>query len=162
MRASPSPLDLAWRTVFRIGFPLARLWWRLRQPPHEGALVAVCVGQALLLVRPSYRAKWTFPGGGIRPGELPEAAARRELAEETGLAAPSLLPAGIIRGAWDGRPDRVHFFELRLEQLPSLKLDGREIIAARLISPDELGGLALTGSVAAFLETKPGLALRNH
>jgi len=25
----PSLLDLAWRTAFRVGFPLARIWWRL-------------------------------------------------------------------------------------------------------------------------------------
>jgi 8-oxo-dGTP diphosphatase len=44
-------LDAAWRTAYRVGFPLARIWWRLRHQQHEGALVAVYVGQALLLVR---------------------------------------------------------------------------------------------------------------
>lgn len=39
----------------------------------------------------------------------------------------------------------MHFFELRLDRLPELQLDNREIIGARLISPSELRGMALTG-----------------
>jgi NUDIX domain len=85
--AFSSLLDLAWRTAFRLGFPPARIWWWLARPRHEGAVVAVYVGPALLLVRSSYRVGWHLPGGGVRRGEMPEAAARRELAEEIGLAA---------------------------------------------------------------------------
>jgi 8-oxo-dGTP diphosphatase len=154
-QSAPAPsfplLDLAWRTAFRLGFPLARLWWQLRRPHHQGALVAIYVGPALLLVRSSYRVAWNLPGGGVRPGETPEAAARRELAEEIGVTAATLLPAGVACGIWDGRRDRVHFFELRLSQMPELHLDNREIVAARLVAPDELSGLVLTGPVAAYL-----------
>src|SRR5882672_5272255 len=146
-----SLLDLAWRTAFRLGFPLARMWWQLTRPRHEGAMVAVYVGPALLLVRSSYRVGWQLPGGGVRRGEMPEVAARRELAEEIGLAASALLPAGVTCGIWDGRRDRVHFFELRLVELPQLQLDNREVIAARLTSPAELQSMVLTGPVAAYL-----------
>ena len=144
--------DAARRLIFRLGFPLARILWRFRRAGHEGALVAVYVGRTVLLVRSSYRIEWNFPGGTVRRGETPEVAARREMAEEIGLAgAYPLLAAGEACGFWDGRRDRVHFFELRLERLPELQVDNREIVAARLISPSELRGMALTGPVAVYL-----------
>jgi 8-oxo-dGTP pyrophosphatase MutT (NUDIX family) len=127
------------------------MWWRVRRPRHEGALVAVYVGRELLLLRSSYRVTWNLPGGAVRRGETPEAAALRELAEEIGLVAQELLSAGDAFGNWGGRRSRVHYFELRLDRLPDLRLDNREIIAARLVSPDELPGMAVTGPVAAYL-----------
>jgi 8-oxo-dGTP pyrophosphatase MutT (NUDIX family) len=144
-------VDLAWRMTFRLGFPLARLWWRVRRPTHEGALVAVYVGPALLLLRSSYQVKWCLPGGGVQRGETPEAAARRELVEEIGFAPAELRLACVLRGNWDGRDDTVHVFELRLEALPALRLDNREIVAARLVPPEVLRRTALTGPVAAYV-----------
>ncbi len=145
------PLDAFWRTAYRFGFPLARVWWRLRRAQHEGALVAVYVDQGLLLLRSSYRAEWNFPGGTVKSGETPDVAAAREGVEEIGLAAPQLRPAGETNGVWDGRQDRVHFFELRLDRLPELKLDNREIVEARIAPPEELGSMAVTGPVAVYL-----------
>ncbi|MFD1556988.1 NUDIX domain-containing protein [Paraburkholderia silviterrae] len=144
-------INAVWRVALRLAFPLARVWWRLRRPRHEGALVAIYVGQALLLLKSSYRAEWNFPGGSVRPGEAPDAAARREMDEEIGLSSYTLVAAGSTFGIWDGRRDRVHFFELHLDCLPELRLDNREIVAARLASPEELGGLAVTDAVAAYL-----------
>jgi 8-oxo-dGTP diphosphatase len=147
-----SPLiDAAYRTAYRLGFPAARIWWRLTGARHEGAIVAVHVGGLLLLLRSSYRREWNFPGGSVRHGESPDEAARRELAEEIGLSASSLVPAGEVSGFWEGRQDRVHLFELRLDRLPELRLDNREIVAARLATEEELGKLALTAPVAAYL-----------
>lgn len=156
-RARPVMLiDAVWRMALRVGFRLARVWWHVRRPRHEGALVAIYVGQALLLLKSSYRAEWNFPGGSIRPGEAPEAAARREMEEEIGLASCPLVPAGSASGIWDGRRDQVYFFELRLDRMPELRLDNREIVAAQLASPEQLRGLALTGAVVAYLSGDRG------
>jgi len=144
-------IDFVWRMVLRLGYRCARVWWHLRRPRHEGALVAIYVGQALLLVKASYRAEWNFPGGSLQPGETPDAAARREMEEEIGLSSHALRPAGSVCGSWEGRRDRVHFFELHLDRMPELRLDNREIVAAHLVSPEELHGIALTGAVVAYL-----------
>lgn len=88
--------------------------------------MVVCIGQELLLVRSSYRAEWTLPGGGIRRGESPYRAAQRELAEEIGLQTTGMRPFGVASGLWDGRRDRIHFFELRLDWLPELQFDDHE------------------------------------
>lgn len=143
--------DFIWRIVLRVGFRLARIWWHVRRPSHEGALVAIYVGQALLLVKSSYRSEWGLPGGSIHPGEAPDTAARREMQEELGFSSNALRSVGSVSGVWDGRRDRVHFFELRLDSAPDLRLDNREIIATRLASPEELSGIALTAAVAAYL-----------
>lgn len=144
-------IDFVWRVVLRFGFRIARAWWHLRRPHHEGALVAIYVGPALLLLKSSYRTEWNFPGGSLHPGETPDAAARREMEEEIGLPSSPLIPAGSASGIWDGRRDRVHFFELHLDALPELRLDNREIVAARLVPLEQLHGMALTGAVVAYL-----------
>jgi len=136
--------------LLRTGYQLARVWWHLRRPHHEGALVAIYVGRTLLLVKSSYRPEWNLPGGSVSAGETPYEAALRELDEEIGFSSHALIPAGSACGVWDGRRDTVHFFELRLDSLPELRLDNREIVAAHLASPEELRGIALTGAAAAY------------
>jgi 8-oxo-dGTP diphosphatase len=153
VQQSPAPTlrDVAWQAVFRAGFPWLRRWWRLRGSKPPGALVVVYVGERLLLVRSSYRTAWNFPGGNLRRGESPEAGARRELFEEVGISAAALTPCGHGGGKWEGNQDQVHFFKLRLDHLPELRLDNREIIGAKLVSAEELGTMPVTGAVRCYM-----------
>jgi NUDIX domain len=89
---------------------------------------------------------------GTRVGQA-EVAARRELAEEIGLRTPEPLEAADeARGLWDGRRDHVRFFALRLEALPPLRLDNREIVGARLVPLDEALELPVTEPVRVYIE----------
>ncbi len=131
-------MDRLWRAAYRFGFRAARLWWRLRHPDHDGAVVAVWFGGRILAVQQSYRSNLSWPGGGVRRGEDAREAARRELAEELGLVVRSddLVLAREMVVEWDWRRDHVRIFELRLSTEPVIRIDRREIVAAWFLDPE--------------------------
>ncbi len=72
---------------------------------RERATVVVIRSGRVLLVR-DVGPVFAMPGGGIEPGESPEAAAVRELREETGLAATRVAPLFV----WESAIHRHHVF----------------------------------------------------
>ncbi len=70
-------------------------------------------GEVLLLKRPEgvhCGGLWSFPGGKIEAGETPLAAARRELAEETGLAGTDWRLLGEHEYRYPDRALHFHLF----------------------------------------------------
>lgn len=125
---------------------LRHQWRRLRGTPIAGCSIIVHdFSGAILLMRHSYGpAVWSFPGGGIGGREEPEAAARRELHEETGLEAAELLLVSVIEEVISGSPHCCHLFSAICNGYA--RPDGREVIDARFFPmhslPHPLGGTA--------------------
>ncbi|TDC71961.1 NUDIX hydrolase [Streptomyces hainanensis] len=133
----------------------------VQSPPPRAETLAAGVllfddRDRVLLVDPTYKPGWEFPGGVVEPGEAPARAALREVAEELGLSLgrePALLVVD-----WEP-PSPTHFGGLRLlfdggrlapERTRELLLPGEELRdwcfataeeAERLLSPNRVARL---------------------
>ncbi|HEX8118032.1 MAG TPA: NUDIX domain-containing protein [Pyrinomonadaceae bacterium] len=80
-------------------YPLLRLYWLTFRPDVLGVRCVVeFEGRVLLIRNPYGPMKWELPGGGVRRGERPEDAARREVFEEVGILLTELRPLGRYTG----------------------------------------------------------------
>jgi 8-oxo-dGTP pyrophosphatase MutT (NUDIX family) len=85
---------------------------------HAGGVVFRTVdGERKYLLVESSKSpgEWVLPKGHIDPGETPEAAAAREVAEEAGVRAAVVARAGESQYAVGRQPVRVVFFLMRYQ-----------------------------------------------
>ena len=146
----PDNLDLYRPNVGIVLFNAQGLVWMGRRKAHP-----LHPGQEHVA---SLRHPWQFPQGGVDDGEALEAAARRELTEETGVVSARLLartdgwiaytfPPGVQkRGKWKGQKQVWYAFrfegdesEIQLDQHETIEFDawrwGRLEEAPDLIVP---------------------------
>lgn len=125
------------RTVVQIGVVDARGWLLLQERDD------------LAPVDPD---KWSLVGGGVEPGESAAAAARRELAEETGVVRDDLTHLGrfVVPCEVHGQ-DEVELFVVRTD-LTDDDIEcheGRQIV---FVHPDSVASLDLNSSTRALYE----------
>ncbi len=114
---------------------------------------AICVIEradgAILLVRLSYRNSWGLPGGLLRRGETPAAAARREVHEEAGLDVELVDDPAIVVDAPAQRVDVIYKARLGVGADPdAARPSSPEIVAVGWFPPDELPDLQFEASGA--------------
>ena len=150
----PSVLDLAWRCALNVAYRAMLVFCFVFRPRHRGALVAIWCNDRLLVVRNSYRDGLSLPGGGIKGAERPVDAAARELHEELGLVvAPDALEfVADIPVFFEYQRDVCTFFELHLDEPPTLYPDGREVIWAGFMAEVDVDGPQLVLPVRAYLK----------
>ncbi len=107
---------------------------------------------SLLILKPTYKAGWTVPGGQIEAdGETPWEGCRREVEEETGLVVTSgrLVCVDFLRPR-RGRPGGLRFlFDCGVigdDETRHIVLQAEEISASRWVPEDEAARL-LSGPV---------------
>ena len=78
---------------------------------------------------------WTFPGGGVKRDETPEAAARREIKEEVGIDLAEVKKLGEFLSTRYFKYDTVYCFFSRVSK-PDFSVDNGEVIEARWFDPN--------------------------
>jgi 8-oxo-dGTP diphosphatase len=120
--------------------------------------VALVRGATILLVkraRAPSKGFYAFPGGRVEAGESLEAAARRELMEETGLSAGPLTPVEeILIEGHDGDPPTAFLLTVFSGQADDGEpVAGDDAEEAAFHTLDEVGRLPTVGSVLNISET---------
>ena len=137
---------------------------------HPGAVVVVAERPdgSFVLVRQFRTAigevMLEMVAGGLEPGEQPEAAARREMEEESGYVVESLRPLGVIVPCPGYSAERLHCFHARVGQQPgATRPDFDEQVTAVVMTGDEIaaaiagGGLTDAKSIAIWHLATGGL-----
>lgn len=125
----------------------AQLYHAVKQADYIAIVALTPSGQIPLVrqFRPAIeRFTWELPAGLVDPGEEPADTARRELLEETGYPARTLVPLGTTAPCTARFSNWMHsFFVETAEQEANFRPEpGMEI---RLVTPQELTGLISSG-----------------
>ncbi|MFE1991121.1 NUDIX hydrolase [Streptomyces parvulus] len=147
-----TPYEAAARVAEAVGSGAVPACDIVQTPEPTGETVAAGVllfddHDRVLLVDPTYKPGWEFPGGVVEPGEAPARAGMREVREETGLLlddVPALLVVDWERPAppaYGGL--RMLFDGGRLDSADAgrVLLPGQELRDWRFVTEDEAAGL---------------------
>ena len=132
----------------------------LKNQPRLGASVVLWHDGKVLLVRrrfEPYAGRWSLPGGHVEFGERLSSAARRELAEETGVVAAIGNPVGIFEIVLE-QPTPAHFVLVAFaaNYMSGEATAGDDAEAVIWASADELDSLDVTQqSRDAIARTQP-------
>jgi len=118
--------------------------------------VAVWHQGRVLLVKNSYRAELTLPGGYIRSREDRRTAAARELREEVGI---NVQPKRLVHAyhgthVFEHRQDTLDIYELEMEAEPNVQVDNREVVRAEFLMPAEALSMQIVPHLDEYLSKR--------
>ncbi|MCF8003310.1 MAG: NUDIX hydrolase [Chromatiaceae bacterium] len=144
------------RRLLWLAYRLDLLRAYLLRPCTAGAYVALWYRDQILLILNSYKSVYTLPCGKIERGESAREAAARELREEVGILVEldALCPSFTTVNRSEFKQDAIQVFDLRLDELPVLRLDGREVSWAGFRTAEQAQMLPLHPPVADYLRDR--------
>jgi len=118
------------RICLRFRYPFLRLYWLVFRPQTSGVKVVITDGgNEVLLVRRSYGGGgWTFPGGRVESGEMPERTVKRELKEELGLDISSSTFISEIKIDQEFKKDQLFVFRAVINRQQPILIDQVELV----------------------------------
>jgi 8-oxo-dGTP pyrophosphatase MutT (NUDIX family) len=134
------------RLGYRVAYAGLRVYWFVRRPQGRGVKCVITDRERVLLVRHTYGNRgWDLPGGGVKRGEAPASAARREMGEELGVSIEDWQPLGEVSIDMPYRRDNVECFHAELGDA-RIQIDRGELADARWFPaaalPEDLGRYA--------------------
>ena len=146
-------VDTLYRLFYRATYAMCLVFGFVFRPRSRAACVAVWQDGKLLLIRQSYTRKLTLPGGLVRRGEAPRAAALRELGEEVGLHPPAQRLAAVFSLATDHnfKRETVHYFDIHYRRRPHVQIDRREVVSALFRTVPGLSPSSCAPQLRAYL-----------
>jgi len=124
--------------------------WEIVERVPAVAVLAETEGRLVLVrqYRPAVgKTLWELPAGKVDPGEAPEAAARRELAEETGYVARTLHPVLEFFPSPGYTSERVHIFHAPDVMPGPARPEPDERLAVTSVTAAELNRLLAEGAL---------------
>ena len=115
--------------IIKFAYPIAKLYWFIFRPKTFGVKCIIKSNDKILLVRHSYGTGWwSFPGGGIKKGELPEQAVEREIKEELGIELNNIEYIDKFINTGEYKIDTVHCFvaDARNENIERSEIELKE------------------------------------
>lgn len=149
-------LDALFRLGYRCAYWCARAWWFVRRPRTRGAAIALWTGGRVLLIRTSYRDRYSLPGGFVGRTEHAREAACREVREEIGI----VVPGDQLRLGYEDtlfvehHHDTLSIFEIELASAPIVRANGRELVWVGWKTAEEAAVLPLLSHVRAYLAAR--------
>ena len=127
--------------------------------PTLAASAACFRGGKVLIAKRIKPPLWSLPGGRIEPGETPEAAAMRELLEETGVEAEIVALAGerevVLKDEGGGVAARFKIFAYAARWRAGEAAPGPEATEVAWVAPEEIAAYNATeGLLPIVMEAK--------
>jgi ADP-ribose pyrophosphatase YjhB (NUDIX family) len=153
-------INKAARLFYKLGYRALLILWFFTRPTVYGVYIAVWHQEKLLVIKNSYKKRFTIPCGRIKRGEDRAEAAVRELYEEVNLKLEKeqLTFVGEFKGQHKHATDIGIFFEITMTEMPQVQVDKREVVWARFLPLHQINDLKLNPTVETWLNQRFSLA----